>query len=90
MEVNWDRAIGEVAGDPRRNIDPGESLREIAFLRFDIFGGKLSTTPTTAVFARTSKGDGNEREEGSESDRETKNHVRRKRQMKMIKTGVVS
>lgn len=78
MEVNWDCVIGKVAGDSRRGIKVGESIRKIALLRADFFEGELVTALATPVLGGAGKGDSNKREEDSESDRETKSHVRRK------------
>lgn len=78
MEVNRNCVIGEAAGDPRRTTNFGESVREFALLRTDLFGGGFVTALTTAGSDRVGKGGGNKGEEDSENDRETKNHVRRK------------
>ena len=78
MEVNWDRVVGKVAGDSRRGINVGESIRKLALLRVNFFEGELVTALATAVFGGAGKGNSNKREEDSESDRETKGHVRRK------------
>ena len=78
MELNWDCVIGEIVCDPCRIIYLGESVRELAFLRMDLFGGGFVAALTTAGFGRAGKGDGNKGEEDSESDEEAKKHVRRK------------
>jgi len=74
IEVNLDRAIGIVAGEPRRTTNFGESIRKLVLIRIDILGGGVATARTTTNVGRASKGDGDEREEDSESDGEVKNH----------------
>jgi len=78
MELNWDCVTGKVVCDPCRIIDFEESVRKLAFLRMDLFGGGFVTALTAAGFGRAGKCGGNKGEEDNESDREAKKHVRRK------------
>ena len=76
MELNWDGVIGKRPSEPHSAIHPGESVHKIALFRIDVFGTDVITTLTATVFGRACKGDGDEREEDSEGDREAKNHVK--------------
>ena len=77
MEVNRDCVVGEVVVSLRKSGD-GESVRELGLLRVDLFGGEAVTALAATVFGGASKGDGNKREEESESDGKVKDHVERK------------
>lgn len=75
IEINRDRVVRKCAGG---YLDSGESIRELAFLRIDVFWGEVVTALTAAILGRACKCEGGKREEDGES-RETKNHVRWKR-----------
>jgi len=60
IEVNWDCVVGEFAGDPRQGISAFESVRELALLRSDLFGGKVVGALTTTFLCGTRECDGDE------------------------------
>ena len=76
MEANRDGVIGKLPGEPHRTVRFGEGIHKIALLRIDVFGSGVITTLPAAISSRACRGDGDEREEDSEGDRETKHHIR--------------
>ena len=78
MEVNRDCEVGGIGSGSHRIIGPGEGVREPVLPLIDLFWGGFITTLATAGSGRAGKGDSGKGEDDGESDRETKNHVRRK------------